>query len=163
MGYKISFTGYRESKLPFHGENDPLLAEYKERLYQRIVEMIKQGAELFFSGMALGIDTYAAEAVLKARKDHPDIQLIAVIPCPEQDSQWSDAQQKHYRDILSQCDQIITVSPQYDKGCMHRRNRTLVEMCDYLFAVYDGKPGGTEYTIKYAHKLGRPVIMFPPN
>lgn len=160
--YKVSFTGYRESKLPFYGEDDPFLSEFKKRLSNLILELIGNGAYEFYSGMALGVDTYAAEAVLKAKEQFPEISLIAIVPCPDQDKLWNVAQKKRYRDILRQCDRIITTSPQYDKGCMHKRNRALVDLCDILVAVYDGKPGGTRYTIEYARKIGRKIIELPP-
>ncbi len=160
--FRVSFTGYRESKLPFFGEDDPFLEEFKERLSGTILELIKDGAREFYSGMALGVDTYAAEAVLRARERFPEISLIAVVPCSDQDKLWNGAQQRRYRGLLAQCGRIITISPHYEKGCMHKRNRALVELCDILVAVYDGKPGGTRYTIDYARKIGRKIIELPP-
>ncbi len=160
--FRVSFTGYRESKLPFFGRDDPLLAEFKERLSDTILKLIGDGAREFYSGMALGADTYAAEAVLQAKERFPEISLIAVVPCSDQDKLWNGAQQQRYRELLAQCDRIITISPKYDKGCMHKRNRALVELCDILVAVYDGKPGGTQYTVNYAKKIGRKIIELPP-
>lgn len=160
--YRVSFTGYRESKLPFFGNDDPLLADLKNRLSEVIRELIRDGAEEFYSGMALGVDTYAAEAVLLAKEQFSGIRLIAVIPCADQDKLWNAAQRQRYREILAQCDRTITISASYDKGCMQKRNRALVELCDILVAVYDGKPGGTQYTIDYARKIGRKIIELPP-
>ncbi len=160
--FRVSFTGYREAKLPFFGEDDPFLAEFKERLSKTILELIEDGAREFYSGMALGVDTYAAQAVLKAKERFPEISLIAVVPCSDQDKLWTEAQQRRYRELLTQCGRIITICPQYEKGCRHKRNRALVELCDILVAVYDGKPGGTRYTIDYARKIGRKIIELPP-
>lgn len=155
--YRISFTGYREWKLPFSAE-DERMTKLKDCITQKVFELAKDGADIFYSGMALGVDTYAAESVLEAKKSYPDIKLIAVIPCPEQDLKWTDAQKQKYRELLAKCDKVLTISPQYDSECMHRRNRALVDLCDALVAVYDGMSGGTRYTVDYAKKSGRMVI-----
>lgn len=160
--YRVSFTGYREEKLNFFGEDDPLCIALKRRLYEQIERLADDGADSFNSGMALGVDTWAAEAVLELKKLRPEIRLIAVLPCPEQDKLWRDNQKRRYREILERCDKVLTVSPEYQKGCMLKRNRALVDMCDVLLAVYDGKPGGTRYTVDYADKVGRRTIIIEP-
>lgn len=49
---------------------------------------------------------------------------------------------------------------QFAKAAPLVRNRTIVEQCDLLIALYDGrKTGGTAYTIKYAKKLKKPIIL----
>lgn len=160
--YRVSFTGYRERKLPFFGNDDPLLGEFKKKLSEIILELIENDVREFYCGMALGADTYAAEAVLQAKERFPEITLTAVIPCSDQDKPWADAQQCRYRELLALCDRIIAVSDQYEDGCMLKRDRALVELCDVLVAVYNGKPGGTRYTVNYARKSGRKVIELDP-
>lgn len=159
--FRISFTGHRNSKLPYYGENDPLLIKFKETLFETIHELVDKGAREFYCGMALGVDTYAAEAVLRLQKDYPDIELIAVVPCPNQDKLWTFEQRQRYSELLSKSSRTIMVSDKYKKGCMQKRNRVLVDICDVLIAAYDGMPGGTEYTINYAKRKGRRVIEIP--
>lgn len=160
--YAVSFTGYRPSKLNFFGEDDPMCAELKERLARKIAELAAEGADRFFTGMALGVDTWCAEAVLELKKSVPGITLCAVLPCRNQDEKWSAAEKRRYRGLLERCDRVICISENYAKDCMHRRNRALVEFCDVLVAVYDGKSGGTKYTVNYAEKLRRKIIIIPP-
>lgn len=160
--YRVSFTGYRPEKLPFFGEDDPMCVDLKERLSTQVGKLIADGANEFYSGMALGVDMWAAEAVLEQKKAHPDIRLIAVIPCPEQSDNWSTENKTRYQDILARCDRVMAVSPHYNKYCMYKRNRALVDMCDVLVAVYDGKKGGTQYTVDYAESKGRMVITELP-
>ncbi len=160
--YRISFTGYRPEKLPFFGEDDPMCVDLTERISNQIGRLIADGANEFYTGMALGVDTWAAEAVLEHRKSHPEIKLIAVIPCPEQPSKWNSADRKRYRTILEKCDRTLTISPFYTRDCMHKRNRALVELCDVLIAVYDGKKGGTQYTVDFAKSRGKRVLVIPP-
>lgn len=160
--YRVSFTGYRPEKLPFFGEDDPLCIDLKQRLYAQTEALIKDGAEEFCSGMALGVDMWAAETVLELKELYPQIQLTAVIPCPEQADRWSSEHKARYHYILERCDKKITVSPKYTKGCMQKRNKALVEMCDILLAVFDGKNGGTKQTIELAQKKGRKTVIIPP-
>lgn len=160
--YRVSFTGYRPEKLPFFGEDDPLCVQLKKRLYDEIKKLAADGANEFYSGMARGVDTWAAEAVLELKRSVPEIKLFAVIPCPEQADRWSAEQKARYDGILAQCDKTITVSPRYTKGCMEKRNKALVELCDLLVAVYDGKPGGTMQTVNYAKSKNRKITILAP-
>lgn len=160
--YRISFTGYRPEKLPFFGEDDPMCVDLKQRLSEQIAKLIDDGADEFYTGMALGVDTWAAEAVLEQKKLRPSIKLIAVVPCPEQADRWSAADKARYKAILEQCDKIMTISPHYVKNCMLKRNRALVELCDLLVAVYDGKKGGTQYTVNFAKSSGKNIVLIEP-
>lgn len=160
--YRISFTGYRPEKLPFFGEDDPMCIDLKQRLSEQIEKLINDGADEFYTGMALGVDTWAAQAVLEHKKSHPEIKLIAVVPCPEQASKWSAPDKARYKTILGQCDKILTISPNYTRDCMLKRNRVLVELCDMLVAVYDGQKGGTGYTVNFAKSSGKNIILIPP-
>lgn len=160
--YKVSFTGYRPQKLPFFGEDDPMCVDLKQRIYRQIEALIDRGAGEFFTGMALGVDIWCAEAVLALKASHPEIKLTAVLPCRGQEIKWSPAEQRRYHDILARCDKVMCLSERYTRDCMFARNRMLVDMCDLLIAVYDGKPGGTKNTVDYAEKRGRRTLLIPP-
>ena len=54
----------------------------KYRLCQLIVGIIrKKSATRFISGLAEGVDTWAAEIVLDIKDEHPNITLETTIPC----------------------------------------------------------------------------------
>lgn len=160
--YRVSFTGYRPEKLPFSGENDPMCVDLKNRLSNQIRKLAADGADEFFTGMARGVDMWAAEAVLALKADHPHIHLNALIPCPDQTKGWSARDTARYQAVLEACDRSQVISPRYTNGCMQRRNRALVDSCDVLIAVYDGKSGGTGYTVNYARIKDKKIIMIPP-
>ena len=160
--YKVSFTGYRPQKLPFRGESDPACVDLKRRIYAEIERLYSFGAGEFYTGMALGVDMWCAEAVLKLKSVHPEVRLIALLPCRGQEDRWSPADQRHYSEILKLCDRVDCLAPYYTSECMHARNRALIDSCDLMIAVYDGKPGGTKYTVELAGKLGKKVIVIPP-
>lgn len=160
--FRVAFTGYRPEKLPFFGEDDPLLAELLNRIREQIVKLIKDGAENFISGMALGCDTYCAEIVLDLQKQYPNITLTAAVPCADQASRWSKAQQERYRELLEKCNDKVILAEHYYRGCMQKRNRYMVDNCDVLIAIYDGKSGGTMNAVNYAKSVSRKLIIIPP-
>lgn len=160
--FRVAFTGYRPEKLPFFGEDDPLLAELLKRIREQIVKLIKDGAENFISGMALGCDTYCAEIVLDLQKQYPNITLTAAVPCADQASRWSKAQQERYRKLLEKCNDKVILAEHYYRGCMQKRNRYMVDNCDVLIAIYDGKSGGTMNAVNYAKSVSRKLIIIPP-
>jgi hypothetical protein len=41
----------------------------------------------------------------------------------------------------------------------HHRNRLIAEACDILIAFWDGRSSGTRYTIEYARRIGKRVVI----
>ena len=160
--YKVSFTGHRPEKLPYFSEDDPMCVDLKERLKTQIEKLINDGADSFFTGMARGVDIWCAEIVLELKQKYPAIQLTAVIPCKNQANKWGGSDKIRYENILNRCNKAVFISEEYDKTCMLKRDRALVELCDVLIAVFDGTKGGTKYTVEYAGKKHKKVIIIPP-
>ena len=72
---RVAFTGYRPQKMPFgFDEQDERCVDFKKRLRDTIESFIWQGYQHFISGGALGMDMYAAEAVLELKKQYPVLQ-----------------------------------------------------------------------------------------
>lgn len=158
------FTGHRPEKLPWRNdETHPQCLDLKGRLDHALEDLYQRGYRHFISGMAKGADTYFAEAVLALKARRPGVLLEAAIPCPSQADRWGEADRVRYRSILEQCDLETLVQQHYDRYCMLRRNRYMVERSSALAAVYDGMGGGTMYTISYAMDCGLEVIMLELN
>lgn len=101
-----AFTGHRPQHLPFGmNENDERCTDLKETLKEQIINLIeKEDVTHFITGMALGIDLYAAEIVLDLKARYPSITLERAIPCETQAVKWSMAQRERYYNIAAQCD-----------------------------------------------------------
>jgi predicted Rossmann fold nucleotide-binding protein DprA/Smf involved in DNA uptake len=110
------------------------------------------------SGMAIGIDMICAELVLELKDSYQDSTLEAAIPNREQDLLWSQKYRDRYARILERCDSIHSVSEEYTDDCMEQRNEYMADKCDLLLAVWNGKPGGTGNTVRYAEKKKKPII-----
>ncbi len=158
-----AFTGCRSEKLPWgFNERADNCIRLKNDLAQKVKYLItKKNVKCFLSGMAQGIDTYAAECVISLKTLYPDIKLIAAVPFPQQAKTWQLADKERYNSILSRCDEVVMVSPRRVEGVYHIRNRYMVDNADYLIAVYSPKiNGGSKYTVEYAKGKSIEIIKF---
>ncbi len=145
------FTGHRPEKLPWgFNEEDPRCDVLKGRLRRAVEQAYEDGYRHFISGMARGCDLYFAEIVLELKENCPEVTLEAAIPCEEQAIGWKEHERERYFGLVARCDYETMVQRHYDKGCMQRRNRYMVDRSARLIAVYDGMLGGTMYTLNYA-------------
>ena len=149
------FTGHRHIR-PEDRELLPLFLE------EAIKEAIRQGIDTFIVGGALGFDTMAALAVLKKKRVLPHLKLVLAIPCEGQSKYWSPAAVALYEEVRRHADEVQVLSPFYHSGCMHHRNRYMVDRSQlcvaYLLPSEEG--GGTRYTVDYAQKQGRRLILY---
>ncbi len=89
-----AFTGHRPKDLGYP-ESDERCAALKEKLRSLIVKLIEEeGVTHFISGMAQGVDMYAAEIVLELKKQYPQITLECAIPYERQAAYWSESSAK---------------------------------------------------------------------
>ena len=159
-----AFTGHRPKSFPWKdSETAPGCVLLKETLAEQIQLLADEGVTDFLSGMAQGVDLWAAEIVLDLKKKNPALRLHCILPCEGQEDAWPASEQERYRSILRQADEVIYVNREYSADCMLARNRYLVEHSSVLLAVYNGiHRSGTGMTVRYAKKLGREVIIINP-
>lgn len=159
-----AFTGHRPKGFPWKdNEMDPGCILLKETLAKQIRRLVDSGVKEWLSGMAQGVDLWAAEAVLGLKTKNPALRLHCILPCEGQEAKWPVAEQERYRSILRQADEAICVNQEYTADCMLVRNRYLVEHSSVLLAVYNGTyRSGTGMTVRYAKQLGREGIVIDP-
>lgn len=155
MERAICFTGHRvlpKQQLP------ALLRELNHILETAIT----QGFVDFYTGGALGWDTYCAQLVLDLRENYPGIALHLVLPCPreEQTARWNERQRLAYDCIYRQADSCEFVSEGYTSSCMRKRNQRLVTLSDCCICYCREPEGysGTAQTIRMARQKGIPII-----
>ena len=149
------FTGHRPSKLPWGvEEEDPRCIRLKQRLAEEVEQAYEDGFRHFICGMARGADFYFCEAVLDLRERRPGVTIEAALPCEEQASRWTEPDRNRYFDLIARCDLETMVQRSYDRGCMQRRDRYMVDRSARIIAVFNGQLGGTMYTLHYAMKKG---------
>ena len=89
---------------------------------------------------------------------YPDIRLILVLPCFSQTRGWSQEDIEIYDDIKQKADKVVYTSQEYTRGCMHKRNRHLVDNSSACISYLTENKGGTFYTVNYAKSKGVEVI-----
>ena len=138
----------REKTCCFSGHRQVSEEDVRARLKHSIIRAIDDGYVYFKAGGATGFDTLAALTVLELKKEHPNIKLILVLPCVVKTDEL----------ISKNCDEIVYTSDHYYRGCMHKRNRQLVENSSLCICYLKEKTGGTAYTVNYAKEQGLKVI-----
>lgn len=163
----VAFTGHRPSNQNIGGydESTPRIQAIKKRLFEEIDLSARTGFDRFISGMAIGVDVWAAEIVLSLRDDakYP-IKLICAIPFDGQDSAWPDESKKRWKSILDRADgKYYVCEPGYAPWKMQKRNQWMVDNSNLLIAVWDGSPGGTGNCVKYAKSKNSNIIQIDPS
>ena len=140
------FTGHRILKKDFD----------ETKITSEIEGLIKKGYRTFLVGMALGFDSLVFEKLLNFK--NYNIDVIACVPCREQDKYFSTAEKEKYIKYLKKADKVVYVSEEYSKGCMQKRNRYMVDNSQVVVAYLYSKTGGTYYTVNYAIKKEKEVL-----
>ncbi len=151
----VCFTGHRPEKLPGYGEqNSGLLNMLRSMLYYRIYMAAQSGYEYFISGLARGVDLWAADSVIDIQKKFPNIKLICAKPYSEHGNTFKGEDLWSLNNVLEKAHEIICVSNEYSRDCYKNRNQFMVDNSSCLIGVVDNFKSGTGQTIAYARKKG---------
>lgn len=159
-----TFTGHRPQKLQFgFDETDPRCIQLKQKMQKEITSLIEQdGINHFISGMAAGVDMFAAEIILDMKQTHPSVTLESAIPYENQPETWPEPLRDRYFDIAAHCDKESMLQTHYSLDCIDKLGQYMAEQSDLLVAVWDGTSSCTARTVDYARRLGKPVITIHP-
>lgn len=146
-----SFTGHRA--IP-----DGMAEYLLQRIKDGVNYLYSRGVKTYLTGGALGFDSLAAKVVIECRSVHEDIRLILVIPCRDQARGWKQADIETYEHIKGLADEVICLSEHYYNGCMHYRNRYLIDNSSACICYLTRTSGGTAYTVRYAKDKGLSVF-----
>ena len=150
--HRCCFTGHRPEKLNI-SEN-----EAKIRLHIAIRQAIADGYTTFISGMARGIDMWAAEIVLEEKENNDSITLVCAPPYEGFQNRWNEHERNLYDTIINLADVVKFICPHYSRGCFQIRNCYMVDRSSRVIAAYNEESGGTRNTINYALNKGVKVI-----
>lgn len=153
--HRCCFTGHRPEKL------ERSEAEITALLESAIRAAVDDGFVTFLSGMARGVDIWAAEIVLRLRDEGEPVRLICASPFAGFEANWPRDWQERYHSILKSADLVKFICPSYSRSCFRQRNEWMVEHAARVIAVFNGARGGTKSTIDYAAARGVPVVEGP--
>lgn len=153
----MAITGHRPEKL---GTGDTLLMLKRGISLRMRDEFVRLAPRHIITGMARGVDQWAALVALEL-----GIPFIAAVPFIGQEAKWKRPERDAYHVLLKKASRVYIVSQgDYSDEKMHRRNRFMVNGCDVLLAVWNGRAGGgTSNCVNYANKVDRPIIHIDPD
>lgn len=158
----VSFSGHRPDKITgYKASPHTVEVALRKALSEEILRLCNEGATTFLSGMAPGVDLWAADEVLRLRGEGQiggDVRLVLAVPYPNFDRSFAKEWRSLYHFILEAADEVVYLSQGYHHGCYHRRNDYLAEQADVVVAYYEGSEGGTRYTLRKAEKQGKSIV-----
>lgn len=142
---KIAVTGHRPGRI--RGKEGEIKRWIRDVLKQ---EKEKNGGKVsLICGMAEGVDQIAA---LAAISEDIDVECYFA---------YKHGFRGVEEYIADKAAEVRFISEKYQSGCFLKRDRRMVDDCDMLLVVWDGKEnGGTYYTYCYALEKGVPILMF---
>ena len=129
-----------------------------ERIDALLETLIEEGYTEFRTGGAMGFDTLVALKVLEKKRKYGFIKLHLFLPCHDQDKAWKESIKTAYYYVMERADSVRYSSETYYNGCMHKRNRDMVDGSQLCVAYCGKKTGGSAYTVGYAEEKGLKVI-----
>ncbi len=153
MKHTCTFTGHRPEHLAIPQ------AQVIQWLEEQIERAADEGYTDFITGMQLGVDLWAAEAVLKLIDKDRQIRLIAACAFRGMEEDWETDWKERYYYVLSRSELVYYISDHPDKRPFLDRSHWMVDRASRLIAVYTGAPGDTKETIEYARKKKRDIVM----
>lgn len=154
---KLGITGHRPKRL---GVGYDLKDIGAMRIYTILLNKIeKLNPDILISGMALGVDQWAAIAA-----NTLGIPFIAAMPCDDMWRKWPQKSQDEFHSLLDKAKEKVVVSPgPYAGWKLNARNRYIVDNCDQLLAIFDGVGnGGTANAVNYATEKNKEIILVNP-
>lgn len=150
--HRVCFTGHRPEKL-IRSANT-----IKKDLEIQIRQAVIDGLYVFITGMARGVDIWAAQIVLKLRDEGTDVRLICACPYEGFSNGWNQEWKHQCKKILAAADFVKYICKRYNRSCFQLRNEWMVKHAARVIAVFNGEQSGTKNTVDYAIQVGVPVI-----
>ena len=175
----LCFTGHREKSIPpFNNSEkyrDITYFALKQLLSRYIDIAVRSGYRCFISGFAEGIDLWAAEYILRRKKEGADISLIGAVPYLHHADFFNRSSLDLLRFAEQNADTVVlvnqnpdaqySISPVNDnqsKNLYRDRNYFMVENSSAIIAFLNEnlKWSGSHQTFNYAKKCGHKICRF---
>ena len=151
--HRCCFTGHRPEKLEQADD------EIREWLTAQIENAIDDGYLTFITGMAMGVDIWAGEIVVRLREQDPRLHLIAAVPWQGFSARWNPEWKKQYEQLLKRADLVRYISHSYNQEVFARRNQWMIAHSSRVIGFYNGSDGSTKDMIESAKEAGLEVVI----
>ena len=129
---KTAVTGHRPNKLGWsYDYNESHWTKLKEIFKNELIRLQTTDA---YCGMALGVDTVFALAVIELKQAGHAIKLHACIPCNNQCNKWAEQSKQLYYQLLTNSDEIIGMSEAngYEELALYSIKNNITNKNDYI-------------------------------
>ena len=153
----------RQHRCCFAGHRPEILNHTEEAviqwLSQEIDNAVKKGFTTFITGMAMGVDLWAAEIVIRKKQTNDRLRLIAAAPYPTFPAKWNDEWKQRYSAVWHAADYQLTVSSGYSSDAFRKRCEWMVDRCGLVIACHNGSGGSTGEMLVYAQSIGVSTVI----
>lgn len=161
---RVALTGHRPERLGLpENEADDAWEKIEEWIVKQLFKMyevcyLERENLDTYCGMASGSEfAFGKVAMLVKVYEIIPLRLHCVLPCKDYNSSHA-----LYDDMKKYADEWIELSDEFYKGCENARDQYMVDHCDVLLAIWDGKKsGGVWSTICKAQKAGKQIVYCP--
>lgn len=111
----------------------------RKKLDSEIRRMVTyEAVNCFYVGMRPGVCQWAAETVLRVKKDYPSVRLKCVLPCETLADDWTEPQRDRFYDVMEHCDEELMLQGAYTSDCEKKCAKFLARRCAAFLAFWDG-------------------------
>ena len=128
------------------------------QIQQTLRALMAEGYACFLRGGALGFDTMAAQSVIALQRLYPHAGLCLALPCQNQTERWPAQAIRTYEAIRTAANRVVYTGQNDEPGCMHRRNRYMIDQSQTCVCYLVRERSGTGATVRYARQQGVTVI-----
>jgi len=151
----VMLTGHRPTGL---SEAEQIWAQEEIRRTLKRLQLF-HGSREVISGLALGADTWWAQAALSYK-----MNLAAYIPFEAQADSWPVGNQKLWKELREKASREVVLGTHYDVKFFHARNDAMIKDADLCVALWKTSTtrGGTFSAVQKIRKLEKPLILLDP-
>ena len=144
----------------FAGHREVFSSTVESEIDKALIEIIEADKEcVFYSGGMGDFDKKCESAVRGMKRKYPErsIRLVRVLPyLTHEINRDKEYFESYYDDIVVPME-LMGV---HYKAAIKKRNRWMVDQADKILAYIYRDFGGAFDTIKYAYRMGKPVLNF---
>lgn len=130
----------------------------EDRLENKILSLMREKEYVDFTvGRNGEFDQLVSSTVLRCKRKYRDdnSSLVLVLPYPTAEYL---SNQRSYEDYYDDIEISYEASKAHPKAAIQIRNREMIDRADLIICHIERKSGGAYQTIRYAEKLGKPIL-----
>jgi uncharacterized phage-like protein YoqJ len=135
----IYVTGYRAHELGIFNDKHPGIPIIKKALYNNLYPLCDEGLEWVVISGQLGVEGWAAEAVMELKEHFPHLKYSVITPFLEQEKNWNEQKQAQYARILENADFVTSVTkrPYEAPWQFTEKDKFIISNTDGMLLLYD--------------------------